>query len=98
MERARAVLEGAADEPLGPLLTRNQALLAELGVSTPELEALAAAAVAAGAEGAKLSGGGGGGNLLALVTPVTAAAVERALRAAGAVRVWASRLGPDTAE
>ena len=95
--RARAVMEGAADEALGPLLTRNHALLAALGVSTPELEALAGAALAAGADGAKLSGGGGGGNLIALVTPATAATVEAALRAAGAVRVWASRLGPEAA-
>ncbi len=93
VERARAVLEGAADEPLGPLLTRNHSLLAELGVSSPELEALVAAALASGADGAKLSGGGGGGNMLALVTPATAAPVEAALRAAGAVRVWATHLG-----
>ncbi|MCC7362175.1 MAG: mevalonate kinase [Anaerolineales bacterium] len=98
VERARAVIEGAAGEALGPLLTRNQALLAALGVSTPALEALAAAALAAGAQGAKLSGGGGGGNLIALVTPGTAAPVEAALRAAGAVRVWASRLGPEAAQ
>lgn len=94
VERARAALEGATDEPLGPLLTRNHALLAEMGVSAPALEVLVAAALAAGAEGAKLSGGGGGGNMLALVTPATAPAVEAALRAAGAVRVWATRLGP----
>jgi len=54
---------------------------------------LIAAALAAGAQGAKLSGGGGGGNLLALVTPATAAPVEAALRAAGAVRVWGTHLG-----
>jgi len=93
VERARAAIEGQADEALGPLLNRNHALLAELAVSSPELEVLIAAALAAGAQGAKLSGGGGGGNLLALVTPATAAPVEAALRAAGAVRVWGTHLG-----
>jgi mevalonate kinase len=93
VDQARAVLAGTTAESLGPLLTRNHALLVELGVSSPELEALQAAALASGAEGAKLSGGGGGGNLLALVAPSTAAPVEAALRAAGAVRVWGTRLG-----
>ncbi len=93
VERARAVLEGASAEALGPLLNRNQALLAQLAVSSPELEVLIAAALAAGAQGAKLSGGGGGGNLLALVTPATAAPVEAALRAAGAVRVCGTHIG-----
>jgi mevalonate kinase len=87
VERARAVVEGQAAEPLGPLLTTNHALLRELGVSSPELEALVGAACVAGAQGAKLSGGGGGGNMLALVVPATSAAVAAALRRAGAVRV-----------
>ena len=45
------------------------------------------AARGAGALGAKLSGGGRGGNIIALVTPAQAAAVDTALRAAGAAHV-----------
>ena len=68
-------------------MDRNHALLQEIGVSCPELDALVAAARAAGATGAKLSGGGRGGNMIALVTGETAPQVADALRVAGAVRV-----------
>ena len=68
-------------------MDENHALLQEIGVSCPELDALVAAARAAGALGAKLSGGGRGGNMIALVTEATASQVADALRAAGAVRV-----------
>ena len=47
-------------------MDENHALLQEIGVSCPELDALVAAARAAGALGAKLSGGGRGGNMIAL--------------------------------
>lgn len=62
---------------LGALLTENHALLREIGVSTPALDALVALALDAGAHGAKLAGAGGGGVVLAVVTddePVLAAA------------------------
>lgn len=72
---------------LGALFTQNQQLLAQLGVSSPPLERLIAAATAAGALGAKVSGGGRGGNIIALVTPEHAAAVAAALDGAGAQRV-----------
>jgi len=62
--QARSVLHDA--HALGPLLTRNHALLRTLGVSTPELDDLVALALEAGACGAKLSGAGGGGVVLAL--------------------------------
>lgn len=68
---------------LGQLINLNQLLLARIGVSCPELEALIEAALAAGALGAKLSGSGGGGIMIALVTDETAEAVARAIRAAG---------------
>jgi mevalonate kinase len=95
VERARAILTGASSEPLGPLLTANQARLRDLGVSSPELEALIAAAAAAGAAGAKLSGGGRGGNMLALVTAETEAEVRAALAAAGARGVMETVIGPE---
>lgn len=72
---------------LGAALNRNQALLREIGVSSPELERLITAALAAGALGAKLSGGGGGGIMLALVAANRQAIVAQALLDAGATRV-----------
>jgi len=69
---------------LGALLTENHALLRDLGVSTPELDALVDLALASGALGAKLSGAGGGGVVLALIpdaTPLLHAAERRGIRA-----------------
>jgi mevalonate kinase len=83
----------AGDLPqLGTLMDENQRLLEAIGVSSPELETLIGAARAAGALGAKLSGGGMGGFMLALVTPATAQAVQRALCAAGAKQIFATSL------
>lgn len=72
---------------LGAALNRNQELLREIGVSSPELERLISAALAAGALGAKLSGGGGGGIMLALAAVDHQEPVSRALLEAGATRV-----------
>jgi mevalonate kinase len=69
---------------LGSLLDRNQEYLRRLDVSSPELEALIAAAKAAGANGAKLSGGGRGGNMIALVEPDKVEHIASAVREAGA--------------
>jgi mevalonate kinase len=84
---ARAAIEDGAPDRLGPIFDRNHALLCRIGVSTPTLDRLVAAARAAGAAGAKLSGGGGGGNLIALVDARTADEVATALTRAGAARV-----------
>ncbi|MGH2522955.1 MAG: mevalonate kinase family protein, partial [Anaerolineales bacterium] len=78
---------------VGALMTRNHALLREMDVSSPELDALAESALDAGALGAKLSGGGRGGNLIALVTPETEGAVRAALERAGAKRVIGTVVG-----
>ena len=56
VEAARAAIAAGEPERLGPLMDENHALLQEIGVSCPELDALVAAARAAGALGAKLSG------------------------------------------
>jgi mevalonate kinase len=85
--RARAYLEEGLVGELGPLLDENHALLREMGVSSPELERLVAAAREAGALGTKLSGAGRGGNMIALINDDAAGAVVKALRQAGAVRV-----------
>jgi len=93
VDEARGRIEAGQPEALGPLMNRNQALLRELGVSSPELDELAARAGAGGALGAKLSGAGRGGNLLALVTPETAEAVREALVAGGAAGVIGTWVG-----
>ena len=90
VEAARSAIAAGEPERLGPLMDENHALLQEIGVSCPELDALVAAARGAGALGAKLSGGGRGGNMIALVTEATASQVADALRAAGAVNVIVS--------
>ncbi len=88
VQRARAVIERGDLVALGHLMAANHAQLQRFTVSSPELDTLVKAAQDAGALGAKLSGGGRGGNMIALVTPETVAAVEAALCAAGAVRVF----------
>ena len=88
-----ALITGQADQ-LGRLFDRNQLLLGQLGVSSPGLETLIAAARGAGAMGAKLSGGGQGGNIIALVDDESAPAVVDALTAAGAKNVLVTHLAP----
>lgn len=83
----RALLQYGQSSSMGPLLNANHELLQQIGVSSPELDRLVAAARNAGAAGAKLSGAGWGGILLALVDQQTAQPVGLALREAGATRV-----------
>lgn len=86
-ERARNAIEAGDIHALGLLMDENHALLAGLGVSSPELDLLVETARAAGALGAKLSGAGRGGNMVALVEEEAAARVMEALKQAGAVNV-----------
>jgi mevalonate kinase len=84
----------ALDRPvaLGERMTRAHHALAELGVSSPELDTLVATALDAGALGAKLTGGGQGGCLLALASDAASAGtIAAALRRAGAPRTWLHR-------
>ena len=93
-KRARALIEAGETAPLGSLMDRNHDLLRRLTVSSGALDRLCAAARAAGALGAKLSGGGRGGNIIALVEEDRAIPVTQALRAAGAVNVLQTVVGP----
>lgn len=78
---------------LGERLTRAHQALAELGVSSPELDRLQRAAMEAGALGAKLTGGGQGGCLLALASDAASAgSIAAALRRSGAPRTWLHRI------
>lgn len=82
--QARAALRDP--EALGELMSENQALLSQLGVCTPELNALVELARGAGALGAKLSGAGGGGIVISLVRdpgPVLSAAEQAGVPAFG---------------
>jgi mevalonate kinase len=68
---------------LGAAMNRAHDLLAELGVATPQLDALCSAARAAGALGAKLTGAGGGGAIIAISPRDREAAVLAAWKQAG---------------
>ncbi|MBN1660954.1 MAG: mevalonate kinase [Anaerolineae bacterium] len=85
--QVRAAIEVGNLAALGRLMDENHALLQQIGVSSPELDRLVAAARQGGALGAKLSGAGWGGNAIALVTEETSACVDMMLRLAGAVNV-----------
>jgi len=85
--QAREAIEAGNVGQLGPLMTHNQSLLQQIGVSCDALDRLVDAAEQAGAEGAKLSGGGLGGNMIAMVSPEKAKAIEETLKQAGATRI-----------
>ncbi len=87
VDRAGEVLARGSNEELGPLMNRNQELLRELAVSSPEIENLLRTADAAGASGGKLSGGGRGGNVIVYVDPENAETIRHALLEAGAASV-----------
>jgi mevalonate kinase len=86
--------EDYRNQVLGPLMNDNHKLLVEMGVSSPELDQLVAAACEAGALGAKLSGGGRGGNMIALVPPDRAYKVAAALLEAGATNTIITEVKP----
>ncbi len=90
--RARQLLAKGEIALLGKCMNENQELLEALGVSSPELDRLIAAARGAGAIGAKLCGAGRGGNMIALTAADKAAAIAAALRKAGATNVIVSQV------
>jgi len=76
---------GRGDRPkVADLLGRNQALLREVGVSHPRLEALIEAARPA-AEGCKVTGAGAGGSVVALPVPGKETELVRRFARAGAL-------------
>ncbi|MFY9716521.1 MAG: hypothetical protein WAK40_01095 [Thermoplasmata archaeon] len=78
------------------LMRRNQALLVEVGVSHPRLEALLAAAAPC-AEASKITGAGGGGSIVALPTPGREADLVRRLARAGGLPFVVHPSGPGVA-
>lgn len=97
VQEIREKIEAGMPAQIGALMNENHALLRELTVSSSALDSLVDAALNAGALGAKLSGGGRGGNMIALVTPDTSQDVELALQSAGAVRIWHTLIGNESA-
>jgi len=94
VEAARDAVESGDSPTLGHLMDQNQELLVQMGVSSPELDRLVAAARGSGALGAKLAGAGLGGNMVALATGETADQVAAALHAAGAAGIIATCVAP----
>jgi mevalonate kinase len=82
-DTATAALLAGDRAALGAAMNRAHDLLAELGVSTPALDALCEAARAAGAAGAKLTGAGGGGAVIAVAPPGREPAILAAWKQAG---------------
>lgn len=82
VDRAVAALERGDLHSLGAAMNENQAQLACLDVSCPEIEAMCDLARRAGALGCKLTGGGGGGCVVALA-PGREAEVTAAWQQAG---------------
>jgi mevalonate kinase len=98
--RAGEILEGGPDSPaverlalLGALAWQAQERLAELELSTPELDALLEQGRRAGALGGKLSGAGGGGAFYLIF-----AEPQAALSAAGLLRTAVKSGMPGAAE
>jgi len=73
---AEAAIQAADYPRLGALMNANQELLAQLGVSTPELDTMVDCARQHGALGAKLTGGGGGGAVICLCPTARESLVE----------------------
>jgi len=84
---------------VGQSMHEAHSLLAYLGVSSPALDALVAAALEAGAYGAKLTGSGLGGCVFAVVPDQEQAGdVAAAMTAVGATRTWTTSLIPNDFE
>jgi mevalonate kinase len=80
-DRGTAALLAGDLPTLGAAMDRAHAVLAGLGVSTPQLDALCDAARTAGAYGAKLTGAGGGGAVVCIAPRDRESAVLAAWRA-----------------
>lgn len=86
---SRTYLEENQADKLGIAMNDAQVLLAELGVSSLELDALVISALSHNAIGAKLTGGGRGGCMIALArNRAEATIIAQALEETGAKATW----------
>src|SRR3990167_88267 len=83
VEKAKGLVISSNWEEVGKLMSENQKLLSELGVSIEKLDNMIEGAVSAGAYGAKLSGAGGGDCMIALGPEDRKDAIENAIEEAG---------------
>lgn len=83
VEQGKEVLKRQDWKTLGKLMHHNQSLLADMEVSSLELDRLIDAAEQAGSDGAKLSGAGGGDCMIALAESTVTDSVSKAIEAAG---------------
>jgi mevalonate kinase len=83
VEKAKEELTNHNFKAVGQLMSKNQQLLMELGVSSVELDTLNKAAMEAGAWGAKLSGAGGGDCMIAMVPKINQKQVSKAINRHG---------------
>lgn len=92
VRKARTAIESGHQEIAGKLMNENHKILAQMGVSSFELDNLTNAAREAGAMGAKLCGGGRGGNIIALGTQQNATQIAKGLESAGAVHTIITKI------
>jgi mevalonate kinase len=96
VEKGRELLIKKKWQELGKLMSENQEILRNLGVSSQRLERLIEVAMEAGAYGAKLSGAGKGDCMIALVEEEKRDGVEKTIEIAGG-KVLRVRLGVEGA-
>ncbi|HZT34322.1 MAG TPA: hypothetical protein VFA15_00265, partial [Nitrososphaera sp.] len=86
---------GSGDfDKIGMLMSRNQQLLRDIGVSHPRAEEIIEIAIREGAYGAKVTGSGGGGAVIALAQdPQSGRRIAEKLRVAG-YESFASTIDP----
>ena len=83
VEKAKPLIVSSNWPEVGKLMSENQKLLKELGVSIEKLDDMIGLAVSAGAYGAKLSGAGGGDCMIALSADSDRSKVEKGIESAG---------------
>lgn len=83
VEKTKPLIISSDWQKVGELMSENQKLLSELGVSIDKLDNMISGAISAGAYGAKLSGAGGGDCMIALAPEVKIKSVESAIAKAG---------------
>ena len=92
-EQAEEAIKTKDAVKLGEILTKAHGNLKEIGVSSPEADALVETALEHGALGAKMSGGGLGGCIIALVADYHQAQdLAERLEEKGAVQTWIESL------
>jgi len=76
LQKGLDAIESCDRSGLGKAMLRNQKVLADLGLSCPDIERMISLALGAGAYGAKLTGAGGGGCVVTLAPGREKAVIE----------------------